>query len=116
MDLVRELLITIEDRPSGSSGDIAVEGYDRPNVAYHLALLHEAGLINGRVDHVFGDPIPRVIVERLSWSGHEFLDAARNQTVWARTKAIVREKGGDIPFAVLRELLVSTTRQVFGVG
>ena len=30
------------------------------------------------------------------------------KTAWTRTKAVVVQRGGDIPFAVLRELLVST--------
>lgn len=116
MDLIRELLLAIEARPLGSSEDIAVEGHDRETVAYHLALLQEAGLIDALVDEIYGEAVPQVIVKRLTWDGHEFLDSARNQTVWARTKAIVREKGGDISFTLFRELLIGTARENFGLG
>lgn len=117
MDLIRELLIAIEARPLGEAGTkVKLEGHDEDTVAYHLALLHEASLIEGNLSYPFGSAVPRVIVYRLTWHGHEFLDAARNQTVWARTKAIVREKGGDVSFAIFRELLIGTARANFGLS
>lgn len=117
MDLIRELLIAIEERPLSEAGTkVRLEGHDEETVAYHVALLHEAGQIEGNLSYPFGSAVPRVIVYRLTWHGHEFLDSARNQTVWARTKAIVRQKGGDISFALFRELLIGVARENFELG
>jgi hypothetical protein len=117
MDLIRELLLAIEALPPRgvSTPGVAVDGYDDATIAYHLVLLEEAGLIHAAVADASDLAYPDVFVHRLTWHGHEFLDAARSQTVWAKAKAIVREKGGDIPFAILRELLLVIGRQSFGV-
>lgn len=114
-DLIREILLAVEALPLRglSTPGLAVEGYDEATIAYHLVLLEEAGLIQAAVADAGDMAYPEVFVNRLTWAGHEFVDTARNQTVWARTKATVAAKGGDIPFSVLRELLVSTARQLF---
>jgi hypothetical protein len=35
-------------------------------------------------------------VSRLTWEGHEFLDAARDEKRWKKAMSTVKEKGGTI--------------------
>jgi hypothetical protein len=42
----------------------------------------------------------------LTWQGHEFLDAARDESRWNKAKKIVMEKGGAITFEMLKQLLL----------
>ena len=35
---------------------------------------------------------------RLTWQGHEFLDAARNEDRWNQAKKTISEKGGSLTF------------------
>lgn len=112
MDLIRAILLMVEaGEIQGTS--VAVEGCDPHMVAEHIELLLDAGLILGKVTHFLGDEPPAALVRRLTWSGHEFLAAARNETVWSRTKVFVKEKGGDIPFSVLQALLTKTSETYF---
>lgn len=54
-------------------------------------------------------------ISSLTWNGHEFLDNVRNDTVWAKLKRAVAEKGGAVSFDVLKALALSYAKaHVFG--
>lgn len=117
MDLVRQILITIEDYEHGFAPEvIEVPGYDEETVGYHLVLLEEAGLIRATVTTGFGEQSPSATPERLTWAGHEFVASARNETVWAKVKTIVVAKGGSVSFEVLKFLVVETAKSYFLPG
>jgi hypothetical protein len=111
MDLVRKIMLAVEasDRPLDSSL-IRIAGYTGESITEHMRLLNEAGLIEGisaySVEHRL-----KWIELRLTWSGHDFLDAARNESVWTETIAEVRKKTGAVPFEVLKGLLMESARE-----
>jgi acyl-CoA synthetase (AMP-forming)/AMP-acid ligase II len=116
MDLVRKILLEIEASPEDSwdsDEDFEIEGYDHETVMRHIGMLHEAGLVQALDASTMGGVafIPR----RLTWDGHEFLDAARNEQVWTRTKATIRQHGGSVPFEVMKALLVATGKSMLGL-
>jgi Hypothetical protein (DUF2513) len=43
---------------------------------------------------------------RLTWDGHEFLDAARDDTRWQKAKRYIVEKGSGLSFEVLQGVLM----------
>src|SRR5688572_12098241 len=105
MELVRQILIAIERHPHGHAPrDLSVPDYDEENVGYHLVLMGEAGLLVVTSSTPFGAKSPSAVVERMTWAGHEFLDNARNETVWNKVKATVAAKGGGASFEVLKYL------------
>ncbi len=111
LDLVRAILLHIEGGdagPSGFSGFIE-DGYRMEQIHYHLQLLHDAGLIEAD-EIVPGQWWP----ERMTWSGHEFLDAARNEELWRETKQEVEKSAGSAPFLLFQELLLGGLRERFG--
>ena len=86
MDLVREILLQLENsnaQPLGPA-EIAIEGRTNTEVSYHIELLHEAGLLEARNWSSHSGHDWRAI--RLTWWGHEFLDAARSDTIWREAK------------------------------
>jgi hypothetical protein len=116
-DLIRELLHQLEHRcgPIGanplSSFEVEIEGRCGQEILYHLVLLNEAGLIVAK-DLECED---EWWIYRLTWQGHDFLDAARNDTIWSRAKGIAADKGAGLTFAVLKDLLVRIARDaLFG--
>jgi len=115
MDLVRTILLTVEEKgPPRGFMQLDLPGYDPETVSHHVLLLGEAGLLevlNRKLLNYF-----EVMPKCLTWAGHEFLDAARNDTVWNKAKEVVKEKGGAIPFEVLKVLLTKLASSVFGVG
>lgn len=46
-------------------------------MAYHVYLLRQAGLVDAAVRNVTGLPSPNAILNSVTWSGHDFADAAR---------------------------------------
>jgi hypothetical protein len=109
LDLVRGILLHMEGSgenagPSGFS-EFIEKGYEIREIHYHVRLLHDAGLLEAD-EIVPGQWWP----ERMTWSGHEFLDAARNEDLWRETKRVVAKSAGSAPFQVFQELLLRGLR------
>lgn len=87
-------------------------------VSYHMALLIEAGLVNGQVSQTIGPEINDFFGQRLTWEGHEFLDAIRSNTVWQKTKKTFVEQGVSMTFdlvkAVAKETAISLMKTALG--
>lgn len=115
MELVRSILLALEEAPfdGGPLGRLEHKDHTSEEVSYHLMLLHEAGLI-----HAFDfspDEDTDWVPGWLTWAGHEFLDAARDNTRWKKALALVKNKGGGAVFEVLKQVLVSQVKeQVLG--
>jgi hypothetical protein len=103
MDLVREILLALED---GDTPLVPSQLPDRTpeEVSYHIHLLHEAGLIEGWTSKTLNSPL-HAVANRLTWEGHDFLEAAKNDRVWKKAKKIAAEKGGGLTLEVLKQLL-----------
>jgi DNA-binding transcriptional ArsR family regulator len=111
LELVRRILLHLEQGEASPSGFGAFveDGYGLPAIHYHIRLLHDAGLIEAD-EIVPGQWWP----ERMTWSGHEFLDAARNEELWRETKKKIENSAGSAPFLVLQELLLTGLRARLG--
>lgn len=96
MDLVRDLLLKIEGHPGLNRvaqyqfgpGDIGITEENHTAVAFHLDLMIEAGLVQGN------SAMRMPIVSGLTWQGHEFLDAIRDDGIWKKTKEGASRIGG----------------------
>jgi hypothetical protein len=94
MDLIREVLLAVESQCSGRAiFGVKVEHYSDEAVAYHTILLIDAGFVDGENHGIHGQPL-NPLVRRLTWEGHEFLDAAREPTRWEQAKKVLGKAGG----------------------
>ncbi len=107
LNLVRKILLSIEEPDNGEITwtELEQEGYELPAVNYHLELLNDAGLIKAD-ELVPGQWWP----ERMTWAGHEFLDAARDERLWEESKRRVEKRFDSAPFEIVRELLMRMAR------
>jgi hypothetical protein len=112
--LWRDILLRVEAAPPGDRLELDLEGYDRAVILEHVALLREANLIDAKILKFF-EGEGSFFIERLTWQGHDFLAAARSDTLWKRAKAIVREKGLDVSVAVMTELLKHLSKSALGL-
>lgn len=116
MELIRKMLIAIEDHPDVYAPDpLKIEGYSDEVIGYHAYLLIDAGLARGDDTTEMGRTSPIAIIFKLTWAGHEFCQAAREETRWKKAMGFVAEKGGSITFTVLTELLASLMRKAVGL-
>jgi hypothetical protein len=111
-ELIRKLVLAVEDARNGyAPNGIDVEGYTQEQIRYHAYLLLDGGFIEGdRIDNTDSDS-PEAIVRNLTWKGHEFADAARDETRWKKAVGIVQEKGGSVTISVLTQLLIELMKR-----
>lgn len=116
LELIKKILLKVEEHDSTSvMQNLNIEDYDQEFVNYQIYLLHQAGLVNAKFVRVGANEIADAEIHEMTWNGHEFLDAARNENIWNKFKTKVLEKGGSIPFSVARELLISISKNEFGL-
>lgn len=116
MDLARRILREMEAAPfTGGAVSLSFSDVPDEHVQYHLLLLSEAGLM--RVADASSMDGPAYLPIRLTWHGHEFLDASRNDTFWEKAKSMVLKKTGGLAFEMLLVVLKDYAKQaLFGPG
>jgi len=109
MNLVRLILLEQE----GETVDFS--GYTENQIVYHAALAIEANLVHGSIiEDEHGQPRGTAIL-RMTWAGHDFLDAAKNDTIWKKVTGGINEKGLSLTFDLLKSSLESAIRQQIGL-
>jgi hypothetical protein len=106
MDLIRLQLMRVE----GEEPEPDLAAYSEDQKIYHMALLIEGGLVDGLI-RTDGNGYPSgTVAIRLTWSGHEFLDAARNDTIWHKVSKKFKGEGLSIGFELLKTVLIETAK------
>ena len=107
-ELVRKLMLAIEQTSQPMTGQAQIDSYPRDEVAYHMRLIIEAGLAQGSVmeDHSGRNTtVPRnVVIVRMTNAGHDFIDSVRGDTVWNAVTEKVKTLGGSFTLNVLQQL------------
>jgi hypothetical protein len=108
MDLIRKVLLEIEGCTGDDIRNIRIDGYSHDQIAYHVYLLHDAGLIEANILYGMGSVKPtNYAIFRMTWAGHDFLDACRDEGMWQKAKSIIGEQVKSAPFDVLKTVLVN---------
>jgi len=110
MNLIRKILIETE-KSSDYNGfiDLTIDDYTDKEISYHVMLLSEANLIIALDMSSLAGPDYKPV--RLTWDGHEFLEAAKDDSRWKKAVDTVANKGGGMVFAILKDILISLTRE-----
>jgi hypothetical protein len=109
MELVRLLLLHYE----AGSPSAGLENYSKQAIIYNLVLMKDAGMIEAHFIEG-NDVLPDEVMDvRLTWAGHDFLDAARNDTIWHKAKGEFLKPGISWTFQILLEWLKHEARQRF---
>lgn len=89
---------------------------DFGEVCEHILLLGDAGLAEVRELGRTYEGSAGVAIDRLTMNGHDFLEAAKNDTIWNKAMNTVKEKGGSVTLGVLTQLLSTLAKQHFGLS
>lgn len=106
MDLCRRILLDLEANPRATGHarvKLSIEGVDEATLSYHVMLLSEAGLITAKDSSDLESQTWQP--KRLTYAGHEFLDAARKETFWQKAKDVALEKTGGMSLDLLKTIL-----------
>ncbi len=115
MDLARQILFAIEDNDEAPGGwiDLSIPNRSDEEVSYHVKILKDAGLIEA-IDlssSTSFDCKP----QRLTWYGHEFLEAARSDTLWERAKTEVMKQTSGLSLELLKMVLIESAKQALSL-
>ena len=127
MDLIRELLLQIEDGKTAfettsteeaeflggieSAASMDQEAADR--LRYHLDLLENGGLAE---IHRAGGGI--YYVEKITWKGQEYLASVRDPEVWQKPKAAAKQAGAgtlDLVCGIAKEIAKAEVKRHTGL-
>lgn len=105
MDLVRRIMLELSDsRHPLDAGLFTDERHDYQDVAHHIEMMQEAGLIKAMLQP--GDDCwYAAAAADLTWKGHEFADASRDAKIWKKALRAVSKQVASAPFTVIVELL-----------
>lgn len=110
-DLIRQILLAVEEKNNLDQlfpTNLGISGWSNSDIDYHALLLLEAGYLDGKATPM-GQGNMMVIIERLTWDGHEFLDAARDDTRWEKAKSAISKVGG-WSFEIAKPILVELAK------
>ena len=117
MELIRKILMQLEDSLTHDLPiQLNIEGYKLDEINYNVGVAWKGGLIE-----IYDKPIStlnsttRYLPKCLTWQGHDFLDASRNDNVWKRVLKVGKEKGGGLAFDVFKALLIQYAKEEFNI-
>lgn len=109
MDLIRRIALAAEDLPIGETLD-GLDDVEQDVFSLHVIWMKEAGLVHAAVSE-YMDEGAAAFIFRLTWSGCEFADAIRDETLWKKAKANVLKPGMSFTFDVLKDWLKTEITQ-----
>ncbi len=122
MDLCRQILLKIEECEETMisdhhqfEADLEKQNYTQAQIGYHVKPLHKANLLEA-IDLSSMRLADYFIPKSITWQGHEFLENARNDTIWEKAKSITMKKGVGLTLDTLQALLVKLTKDTLGLG
>jgi len=113
-DLIRNILLQAEKADSAAPlMFLRIDANIDPAVlGEHLEIMIEENLIDGEV--ISRNPVA-FIIRRLTWKGHDFLEHARNDTIWKKVMAEAKSKGVSMTVVILNGLLSKAAEKYAGL-
>jgi hypothetical protein len=116
MSLVRKILNWAVDQPNGClGGNPEFEGISDELIGYHVYLMDQAGLVQAAGATTLGSSSPHSILLEVTWAGHDFADAARDDVLWKKATISILKDGASFSFELLKEWLKMEAKQKLGL-
>jgi hypothetical protein len=113
LELIRKIMLKMEDAPTGAAPEMEIEGYSRMAVGYHSYLIVDAALAAGcDAATRASQGSPEWILTHLTSLGHDFAEAARNEGRWK--KAL--QKAGALALPLFIEALIGSVKGKLGMS
>jgi len=122
-DCVRQLLLFIEESGNYSkrlsTDSIVIDSFTPDEIVYTAERLAEADFINIRQFKAMGQTRPCYFIESITYTGHEFLDNIRDDSVWTTTKSklssVVKSSSLTIMSSVASQTLTAMLKNTLGI-
>ncbi len=116
LDLVRTILKEIESKAAGDfARGLSIDGRAQAEVDEHVRIMIDAGLLDGQPKTMAAAGYHPTFIRGLSWHGHDFLDAARDDSIWKKVREKIVKAAGSMAFDVVVELLKAEGKSRLGL-
>lgn len=118
-DLIRRLMLDLEQTSAAMSNQHKVDGHTADEVAYHLGLIVRQGYAEGPrpVYNNVDTTIPSVVIAlRLTPEGHDFVASIRDEGVWSKVKEKTASVSGGVAMEMLKQLAVAVVKDRLGLA
>jgi Hypothetical protein (DUF2513) len=108
MELVRRILLQVEERKDLRPRLIEIEDVDPIVLGRHVEMLYKAGFLDGpRPITNISSGLKHILVRDLSWDGHEFTGALKTEGVWGKIKEqFSPEKLASLPLEAIKAVAI----------
>lgn len=117
MNLIRQILLWTEKQEHAYfSSNPNIEGYTPEQIGYHVYLMGQAGLVQIIDRSAMGMTSPFGIIREVTWAGHEFIDAIKDDALWNKATSTILKEGTSFTFESIKSWLtaqISQTLQSF---
>lgn len=113
MDLVRTILLEIEKSDSFvDASNFATNNHSFDEVCYHVDLMGSYGLIDAKTYKGGSGSYIECTIYGLTWDGCDYLDAIRDESIWKKTKEIIKNSVGSTTMALIKEAACMVTKKM----
>ena len=117
-ECVRDLLLYFEKNLSYENeiqaNCITLKKYTKDDILYTCDKLLEAGLINAIKQKAICSNYPIIIINSLTYNGHQFLDNVRSPEIWRETKSRLKSLGS-VSIDMISQVAASVITSRLGV-
>lgn len=106
LNLVREILLWAnEQKEFAFYANPVLKDYTDDQISYHVYLMEQAGLVIAHNHQTIHDSGPNKILFCVTWDGHDFADAAKNDALWKKAALTILKEGKGFTFDLVKEWL-----------
>jgi len=101
MELIRKILISLEDSKQAQGViPLKFDGYSDDQISYHIKILAEQGIIEATDCSSLRNFTWHA--KSLTWDGHDYIDAIRDEASWQKVKEWVKSTGKILTIETLK--------------
>jgi hypothetical protein len=119
-DLLRRIMQAVEAQPPGTKlygSALEVDCNNQKELADHVNQLIDAGLLEGKIHFQYEQAVPpKIVIQRLTNAGHDFLDAMREENIWRKVKEKVMRPAASWTLTIAMEYAKSLIREKLGLS
>ncbi|MCZ6758376.1 MAG: DUF2513 domain-containing protein [Bacteroidetes bacterium] len=115
-ETIREILFAAESIEPDKTLTLSDFSLDRAHeISYQILILQEAGYIDALISKTLARGPRNFHLHRLTWPGHELLDAIRDESIWDKTKSTISSKGVSMTFELVMSVAAQLAKQALGL-
>jgi hypothetical protein len=116
MGLIRAILLELERHEHGfAPSKLEIPNRSAEEVGFHVHLLGQAKLLDTIDITAHGDESPNAHALGITWDGYDFLEAARNETIWKKATDTLKHTGVGVTLEILKALLIDFSKKAVGL-